>query len=88
MSTALSRSGTAQAKAGPSSPRGHPAGPSDEIRTLSASQRQLVMIARALYQDPRLLILDEPTSALTKEEAVRLFDLLRSLREQETRRSS
>ncbi len=74
---------TSQAKAGAFlEARGIPLDPRDEIRTLSASQRQLVMIARALYQDPRLLILDEPTSALTKEEAVRLFDLLRSLREQ------
>lgn len=62
--------------------RGIPLDPRDEIRTLSASQRQLVMIARALYQNPSLLILDEPTSALTKEESMRLFEILRNLRDQ------
>lgn len=61
---------------------GIPLNPRDEISWLSASQRQLVMIARALFQEPSLLILDEPTSALTKEESVRLFDLLGRLREQ------
>ena len=59
---------------------GIPLNPRDEISWLSASQRQLVMIARALYQEPSLLILDEPTSALTKEESVRLFGLLVRLR--------
>jgi ABC-type sugar transport system ATPase subunit len=62
--------------------RGIPLDPRDQIRSLSASQRQLVMIARALYQNPSLLILDEPTSALTKEESDRLFDLLHRLRDQ------
>lgn len=61
---------------------GIPLNPRDEISWLSASQRQLVMIARALFQEPSLLILDEPTSALTKEESVRLFDLLGRLRQQ------
>ena len=61
---------------------GIPLNPRDEISWLSASQRQLVMIARALYQEPSLLILDEPTSALTRDESIRLFDLLRRLRSQ------
>ena len=50
--------------------------------SLSSSRKQLVMIARALYRRPRVLILDEPTSSLTRDEANRLFELLRTLREQ------
>jgi ABC-type sugar transport system ATPase subunit len=61
--------------------RGIPLDPREHISRLSASQRQLVMIARALFAEPRLLILDEPTSALTREEATRLFDLIRHLRD-------
>src|SRR5262249_37330641 len=42
--------------------------------------RQLVEIARALHQQPDILILDEPNSALTAHESERLFDILRRLR--------
>ena len=48
---------------------------------LGISDAQLLVLARALRGTPRLLILDEPTSALTAAEADRLFDVLRSLRE-------
>ncbi|MFB2586301.1 sugar ABC transporter ATP-binding protein [Herbiconiux liukaitaii] len=47
---------------------------------LAISDAQLVVLARALRGTPRLLILDEPTSALTAAEAERLFEVLRSLR--------
>ena len=47
---------------------------------LSAAQKQLVMIAKALSSDARVLILDEPTSSLTLHEANNLFGVLRQLR--------
>ncbi len=49
-------------------------------RTLSVAQKQLVQIAKALSADVKVLLLDEPTSALTEHEAQRLFGLLRELR--------
>lgn len=48
---------------------------------LGTSDRQLLILARALRSTPRLLILDEPTSALTDAESDRLFDVLRDLRD-------
>ncbi len=48
---------------------------------LSSSSKQLVMIASALYREPRVLILDEPTSALTREETSRLLEIVKSLRD-------
>ena len=51
-----------------------------DARGLRISDAQLVTLARALRSTPQLLILDEPTSALTSAEAERLFGVLRSLR--------
>ncbi|MHB0998407.1 MAG: sugar ABC transporter ATP-binding protein [Armatimonadota bacterium] len=48
---------------------------------LGASQQQLLMIAKALVQNPRILVLDEPTSALTLTESEKLFDILHLLKE-------
>ena len=48
---------------------------------LSLADRQLVEIARALLQSPRVLILDEPTSSLHTAEVERLHDIIRGLRD-------
>ncbi len=56
--------------------------PLDPFRTvgdLSAGERQRVEIIRCLLQDPKLLIMDEPTSVLTPQEVEILFETLRKL---------
>ena len=58
--------------------------PNALIAELSVAELQFVEIARALTADLRLLILDEPTSALTPAEVDKLFRIVRSLRDQGT----
>lgn len=53
--------------------------PAAMVRTLSISQQQLVEIAKALTLDCRVLILDEPTAALTEREAKVLFEIMHKL---------
>ncbi|MBI5175078.1 MAG: sugar ABC transporter ATP-binding protein [Candidatus Melainabacteria bacterium] len=50
--------------------------------SLSVSQMQILEIARATVGGSKVLILDEPTSSLTKEDTARLFHLLRRLKEE------
>ncbi|WP_017582202.1 sugar ABC transporter ATP-binding protein [Nocardiopsis valliformis] len=56
--------------------------PAAPVSTLSIGAQQMVEIAKALAKDVRLLILDEPTSALNETESDRLLDLLLELRGQ------
>lgn len=55
--------------------------PDSPVGRLSPAAQQLVEIARALLMDVRVLVLDEPTSSLTRQDAQRLFDLVRRLRQ-------
>jgi ribose transport system ATP-binding protein len=54
--------------------------PSTPMKFLSAAQKQLAQIAKALAADAQVLLLDEPTSSLTQHEAEKLFVLLRRLK--------
>ena len=50
------------------------------IRHLSLADKQLVEIAKALHNNPSLLILDEATSALTQDQVDRVFEVLREMK--------
>ncbi len=54
--------------------------PNQLVGELSPGQKQMVEIAKALSQNPSLLLLDEPTASLTSRETDTLFALLRQLR--------
>ena len=58
---------------------GLPLEPSALVADLSVGERQRIEIVRCLLQEPRLLIMDEPTAVLTPQEADQLFVTLRRL---------
>ena len=58
---------------------GMPVDPRRPVHALSVGERQRVEIIRCLLQNPRLLIMDEPTSVLTPQAVRKLFDTLRQL---------
>lgn len=53
--------------------------PTDLVKDLSVARQQMVEIAKALSFDVEVLIMDEPTSALTEKEIEKLFELVRRL---------
>ena len=54
--------------------------PEAQVSELTVAQKQMVEIARAVSYDSRVLIMDEPTSALTDREVEHLFAIIRDLR--------
>jgi inositol transport system ATP-binding protein len=56
--------------------------PDAEVRDLSVANRQMVEIAKAVSYDSDILIMDEPTSALTDREVEHLFKIIRTLKSQ------
>ena len=52
------------------------------VKDLSSSEQQLIEIAKALSENPELIIMDEPTAALTVKEASMLMDIIHELRRQ------
>jgi inositol transport system ATP-binding protein len=51
------------------------------VSDLSVGEQQMIEIARALSMDSRIIVMDEPTSALSEHEVVRLFRIIRALKE-------
>ena len=55
--------------------------PRTKVQRLGVAQQQMVEIAKALSQDARILVMDEPTAALSDREAERLFAIMRRLKD-------
>lgn len=56
--------------------------PNKPISEISQCEAQLVEIAKVLGTNPKIIVMDEPTSALSSEEVQRLFKIIRNLKEQ------
>ena len=56
-------------------------GPRTLVQDLSIAERQMVEVARAVHARSRILVMDEPTTALSNRETRKLFDLIKRLRD-------
>ncbi|MCP4601345.1 MAG: sugar ABC transporter ATP-binding protein, partial [Proteobacteria bacterium] len=56
--------------------------PKQQVSTLSVAHKQIVEIAKAAATDSDIIIMDEPTAAISESEIERLFSIIQSLREQ------
>src|SRR5487761_2204037 len=56
-------------------------GPADQVKHLTVGRQQMVEIAKALSKRAGILVLDEPTSALTDREVAELFSIIRKLKQ-------
>ena len=54
-----------------------------EVRQLSIAQQQMLEIAKAIASDARIIVMDEPTSSLTKKETDALFTIIRRLTQED-----
>jgi ribose transport system ATP-binding protein len=54
----------------------------ERVKNLSVAQMQLVEIAKALVTNAQIILLDEPTASITANETIRLFEIVRKLKEQ------
>lgn len=54
--------------------------PTDKINSLGVAQQQLIEVAKALSTDAKILILDEPTAALSEQEIEKLFETINTLK--------
>lgn len=55
--------------------------PKQKVSTLSVAQKQIVVIAKAVAAESDIIIMDEPTAAISESEIARLFEIIRKLRE-------
>lgn len=55
--------------------------PDEDVRKLSVGKQQMLMIARALARNPKILILDEPTTSLSDNDVRKLFQVIRELKD-------
>jgi len=54
--------------------------PTDKVSNLNSGQMQMIALMRAYVKNPKILVLDEPTSALTNSEVDQLMDILKELK--------
>lgn len=56
--------------------------PAEKVKNMSGGQRQAVAIARAMLSQPKIMLMDEPTAAVSVKQVARILDLVRNLKDQ------